>query len=232
MNELRLSGIVGVEITADSVAEQLKSMAGDIVIFLNSPGGSFFEGAQIFNEIKNHPGQKTVKMGALVASAAAYVAMAATEIIAADNTSFMIHEVFTAAEGSASDLKRQADHAEKLNSLVCKRLSERSGKPESEIRQLMAAETWYYGKEIVDAGFADRLESTGQTADRMAAVASAQKQCKIAAMAVKKAASQAADHDDMIENASAESLLVADVSSADDELISSRNFEADGLVEY
>jgi ATP-dependent protease ClpP protease subunit len=188
MNEIRLSGIVGKDFTADSVAEQLKGMTGDITIDLNSPGGSYFIGAQIFNEFRRYPGKKTIKMGSLTASAAAYISCAGDEIIASDNTAFMIHEVSSAAEGTAAEIAAQARQVEKLNTLIAKRLAERSKKTESEIRRLMQEETWYYGQEIVDAGFADRLEDTGAATDRAAAVASAEKQYRHAALATQKPA--------------------------------------------
>lgn len=187
-NEIRLSGIVGSEITADSVAEQLKNMSGDIVINLNSPGGSYFVGAQVYNELRRYSGKKTIKMGSLVASAAAYISCVGDDVTASDNTSFMIHEVSSAAEGTAREIAAQAAQVEKLNALIAKRLAERSKKTESEIRRLMQEESWFYGQEIVDAGFADRLEGTGNATDRTVAVASAEKEYRHAAMATQKPA--------------------------------------------
>ena len=183
MNEIRLSGVVGVEITADGVAAQLKGMAGDLTIVINSPGGSFFQGAQVYNELKQYPGRKVVIMGSLVCSAASYISCVGDEIIASGNTSFMIHEVYSGAEGTARELAEHAKQIEKLNGIIAARLAERSGKSEKEVRALMAAETWYYGQEIVDAGFADRLEGTGQAvAERGEAVAQAQQAFRAAAM--------------------------------------------------
>lgn len=186
MNELRLSGIVGKDFDADSVAEQLKNMSGDIVIYLNSPGGSYFVGAQIYNEFRRYSGKKIVKMGSLVASAAAYVSCVGDDVTASDNTSFMIHEVASYAEGSAREIAAQAAQVEKLNGLIAKRLAERSKKTESEIRRLMQEESWYYGQEIVNAGFADRLEATGAATDRTAAVAMAEKAYRHVAMLMEK----------------------------------------------
>ena len=180
-NEIRLSGIVGSEITADSVAEALKGMSGDIIVHLNSPGGSFFEGVQIFNELKQYSGRKIVKLGAICASAASYISCAGDEVIAQDFTSFMIHEVYSSTTGTSKDMRDHAKRIDELNTLTVKRLAERSKKSENETRQLMAAETWFYGQEIVDAGFADKLETTGAATERTAAVAQARQAFRIAA---------------------------------------------------
>lgn len=235
-NEIRLSGVVGKDFDADSVAEQLKNMTGDITINLSSPGGSFFVGAEIFNELRRYRGKKTVKMGSLVASAASYIACAGDEVIASDNSSYMIHEVSSAAEGTVGEIRRQADLVEKLNGFICKRLAERSKKSESEIRALMAAETWYYGQEIVDAGFADRLEATGQATERTAAVAQARQTFKIAAMAFRPATIAEARkplgpvvidfgdaEESMIPTESAEDLLT---------IPKNKSYTDDGVVEY
>jgi ATP-dependent Clp protease, protease subunit len=185
MNEIRLSGIVGVDITSESVLEQLQGCVGDVIVNLNSLGGSFFEGFEIYNVLKQYSGHKTIKMGARVASAATVISSAADEIIAQDFTAYMVHEVSVYnVSGTAEELRTEALRIEKLNDLLAKRLADQTGKSESEIRQLMKAESWYYGSEIVDAGFADRLEASGKAADRSAAVAMAQTQFKEAAQAL------------------------------------------------
>lgn len=174
MAEIWISGGVGWDLTAQSVSEQLRDLNGeDVVINLNTAGGSVYEGVEIYNVLKQYRGRKTVKMGSLVASIGSYIAAAGDEVIAHDFTSYMIHEVSSWASGTAEEIRAEAERIEKLNSMVAKRLADISGKPESEIRQLMQAETWFYGKEIVDAGFADTYEDTGRAEDREVAVAMA-----------------------------------------------------------
>ena len=40
--------------------------------------------------------------------------------------------------------------------------AEKTGRPEDELRAMVEAETWMVGQEIVDAGFADELETGGE----------------------------------------------------------------------
>jgi hypothetical protein len=61
---------------------------------------------------------------------------------------------------------------ERLNKHLATRLAAKSGKTEDEVLAMMDEETWMYGQEIVDAGFADRmLESdSGAPTDRENAI--------------------------------------------------------------
>jgi ATP-dependent protease ClpP protease subunit/predicted transcriptional regulator len=183
MAEIWLSGGVGWELTSKLVAEKLKELNGqDVIINLNTGGGSVYEGVEIFNIINQYRGHKIIKMGSIVASIGSYIACAGDEIIAQDFTSFMIHEVSSYVEGTASEIRAEAERIEKLNDLITARLVNISGKTDKEIRSLMKSETWYYGQEIVDAGFADRLETTGKATEKTAAVAIAREQYKRVAM--------------------------------------------------
>lgn len=183
MAEIWLSGIVGRDLTAKVVTEKLNSLNGqDVIINLNTGGGSVYEGVEIYNIIKQYSGRKTIKMGSIVASIGSYIACAGDEIIAQDFTSFMIHEVSSYVEGTVDDIRAEAERIEKLNDLSAKRLSDISGKTYDEIRALMKSETWFYGKEIVDNSFANRFEDTGKAAEKTAAVAVAREQYKRVAM--------------------------------------------------
>jgi ATP-dependent protease ClpP protease subunit/predicted transcriptional regulator len=183
MAEIWLSGGVGWELTAQLVAEKLKELNGqDVIINLNTGGGSVYDGIEIYNVIKQYQGRKIIKLGSLVASAGTYIACAGDEVVAQDFTSFMIHEVNSWVEGTAEEIMAEAERVEKLNDLGAKRLSEKSGKTYKEIRSLMKEETWFYGQEIVDAGFADRLEDTGKAMEKTVAVAIAREQYKRVAM--------------------------------------------------
>lgn len=163
MVKIRLDGYVGDTITANSLSEQLDALSGeDIVVNLNTQGGFVYEGIEVYNRLMQYPGKKTLVMGALVASIGSYILSAFDVVQAQDFSGFMIHNVQSGTYGDSEELRKEADAIDRLNVLIAERLSERSGKTVDEIKELMNAETWYYGKEIVDAGFADELIETGK----------------------------------------------------------------------
>src|SRR5690606_666711 len=112
-----------------------------------------------------------------------------------DFTSFMIHEVRSFGSGTSDELRAEAERIERLNTLIARRYSERSGKSETEIRKLMNEETWYYGREIVEAGFADVFEDTGRAESGDVAVASSAEQFQRVASLIMPSLSERAERE-------------------------------------
>ena len=66
---ISLSGVVGYDITADNIREQLKEANGEDVIFeINSPGGDVFDGIEIYNIIRGYHGETETRLISLGAS--------------------------------------------------------------------------------------------------------------------------------------------------------------------
>jgi len=171
-----LEGIVGSEITARQLRNRLRTAGGKpVTIELSSYGGSVVEGIHIYNELRKYGGKITIQIQAIAASMASYIAMAADELVVYDNSVFMIHNPWTITAGDQNDLRKQADILEAMAELTANRYSIRSGQSIEDIRSAMDSETWLFGSEIVDAGYADKLieEETKQDKDEAIAQARA-----------------------------------------------------------
>ena len=70
----------GDEVTPAIFREELNTAEGDIVLWINSPGGDCFAAAQIYNMLMDYPGSITVKIDGLAASAASVIAMAGSTV--------------------------------------------------------------------------------------------------------------------------------------------------------
>ena len=64
------------DITPKAFREELNAGRGDVVIWINSPGGDCVAAAQIYNMLMDYPGNVTVKIDGIAASAASVIAMA------------------------------------------------------------------------------------------------------------------------------------------------------------
>ena len=163
MKIIRLSGYVGYDITSAQVAEALASANGeDIEVHLNTQGGQVYEGVAIYDLFANYSGGRKLIMGGLVASIGSYIATAFDKVVAQDISIYMIHNVSTCVCGDYLELRKEADSLERINSHVGDRLARFSGKKIEDVLSLMAAESWYYGKEIIDGGFATEYKETGK----------------------------------------------------------------------
>lgn len=140
---------------AARVLQQLNAAPGGAVeVRLNSPGGLVSEGLAIYNALR--PRKPTVYIDGVVASIASLIAMAGQKVIAAENSLLMIHDPWTDTTGNPSQLRRTADLLDKhLDAMVS--AYARSGLKESQLRGLMAAETWMTAEEALDLGFVDEI---------------------------------------------------------------------------
>ena len=167
MKRIYLSGYVGYDLTSTMVKQWLDEANGEeIEIHLNTQGGIVTEGIAIYDLIDKYTGKKSCLMGGLVASIGSYIATACQKVVAQDITVYMVHNAANWCFGDYHDMQNEAESLEKLNKHIADRLSRFSKKGIDEVLNLMDEETWYYGKEIVDAGFATDFLETGKASDQ------------------------------------------------------------------
>lgn len=150
----------------------------ELRIVIDSPGGDVFEGITIFNIIRDfarsNPDVKiTTYIQGLAASMASVIALAASsvnpdqnKVEAEDNSVFMIHNAWDVVAGNKNDLRDAADFLSQIDNVLAATYVKKSGKSEKEIAAMMDAETWLWGKEIMDAGFADIVLDVGSSATK------------------------------------------------------------------
>jgi ATP-dependent Clp protease protease subunit len=156
--EVSLSGVVGIDFDAEDVSDALALMSGPIRIHLNSGGGIASEGTAIHSVLSDYKGHKTIIVQGIAASAASVIMMAGDRIEMSAGSVLMIHDPsqdLTSYRGTSEEHRRVAESLDKISGAVAQIYAQRSGKPMSEIRQIMTAESWFTPEEAVAAGFAD-----------------------------------------------------------------------------
>jgi ATP-dependent protease ClpP protease subunit len=142
--------------SSDNLKSVLDGASEDLEIRLDSPGGSVFEGIKIYNLLKKYnKGKVVIVIGAMCASIATYIAMAGDEIKVHDNSSFMIHNAWTYASGDYREMYQVAKVLEGLTSLIAKKYIHKTKKSKKTIQEAMNDESWFFGSEIKEYGFAD-----------------------------------------------------------------------------
>lgn len=162
-------------ITARDIDEQLSHAqpGEEIQITINSPGGDVYTGVAIFNSIRE--AAKThlviVKIIGIAASMASYIMLAPRtvnknlKIIVYENSIVFIHNPWTIMWGNYKELAKEAQYLEKLAAMMGSTYSFISGKTDKETRDLMDAETYYIGNEIIENGYANELEKINKDDD-------------------------------------------------------------------
>jgi len=128
-----------------------------IRLHLNTPGGNVFDGAAIYNALRQHTAKVETYIEGLAASAGSIVALAGDTVKMAANAFFMIHQPWVLAMGDSAELRKTADILDKISSVMIDTYVNVSGQSEEQIKQWVTDETWFTAKEAKEAGFVDEI---------------------------------------------------------------------------
>lgn len=137
-----------------------------INLYVNSPGGSVFEGIAIHNMLKRHSARVIAHVDALAASIASVIIMAADEIRMPGNSMLMIHNAWTFAIGNSAELRKQADDLDRINQSSIQSYLAKAGDKldEDKLKEMLDAETWLSADEALSYGLCDVVEEDNNMA--------------------------------------------------------------------
>lgn len=162
-NEILLDGPIdyemwwGDECTPEDLTKVLSGKTGDIVLWINSPGGVVEAASMMIMAVKEYPGRVIAKIPALAASAATLLSTACDEVWMLPLGFYMIHQSSTIAWGQSKELHSAANSLDELDEAMAKAYQSKTGLPIEEIRQMMMEETWMNGYTAKEKGFVDKL---------------------------------------------------------------------------
>lgn len=136
----------------------VKAGDGPITLYINSPGGSVFDGVSIYNTVSRYRERVTVEVTGVAASAASIVALAGKELRMGSGTFLMIHNPWSVVVGSAEDMREEADVLDKIGKEIAAIYAERADISVNEVLAMMNQELWMNGEEAVAMGFATEPE--------------------------------------------------------------------------
>ena len=131
----------------------------DIFLYINSPGGSVYDGLGIFDTMQHvKPDVHTVCVG-LAASMGAFLLCAGAKGKRSSllHSRIMIHQPLGGARGQASDIRIQADEILFIKDKLNNELSERSGQPIERIREDTDRDFYMSPEEAVEYGIIDNV---------------------------------------------------------------------------
>jgi len=149
-------GEIGSDVKELDFATKLDS-AADILLRVNSPGGSCFAGLGIFNRLVRHDGHIRAEVTGIAASAASVICMAADEIAVPKSAHLMVHRAWSMTIGNGADHLYMAEFLAKMDAAMAGIYAQRSGMSEAQALAIMDQETWLDGEEALDAGLATEV---------------------------------------------------------------------------
>ena len=143
------------DVTPRMFRDELNAGTGDVVIWINSPGGDCVAASQIYTMLMDYKGHITVKIDGIAASAASVIAMAGTEVLMAPTSLLMIHNPLTVAIGDSEEMQKAIAMLDEVKESIINAYELKTGMSRAKLAHLMDAETWMNANKAIELGFVD-----------------------------------------------------------------------------
>jgi len=146
-------------ITAQLLFLESSDPSKDIMIYMNSPGGSVYAGLGIYDTMQYiSPDVATICTG-MAASMGAVLLCAGTKgkRSALKHSRVMIHQPLGGAQGQASDIEITAREIKKIKNELYQIIADHSGKPFDEVWKDGDRDYWMIAEEAKDYGMIDEV---------------------------------------------------------------------------
>lgn len=131
-------------------------------IQINSPGGSIFDGYNIYNEImslRERGVVVTATVTGMAASMASVICMACNVIRMVPHGKMMIHEASQGVRGNAEELRKAADLLDGLSEDIAGIYAQKTSLSKADCRAMMKEETWMNSEQAMQLRFIDEIKS-------------------------------------------------------------------------
>lgn len=155
MLKIKIYGVIGWDILADDVFDQVEGHEGPIDVHINSYGGFVTDAVAIYNILERHEGRVTAFVDGVSASAASIVMLGADEIAAPSNATIMIHRPWGASIGTSDDMRRSANVLDMTEEQMLDMYASRMSVSRAEVADMLDEETWMTAQQALDVGLVD-----------------------------------------------------------------------------
>lgn len=129
----------------------------DIILEINSGGGSVFAASEIYALLKEHPNNVIAKVLGLAASAASFLMLAANSTLMTPTGQVMIHNASSMASGDYRDMDHASSILKNTNMAIANAYKLKTGKSHEELLSMMDNETWLTAQQAKQIGLIDEI---------------------------------------------------------------------------
>lgn len=141
-------------VTPKTLEKSLKDANGeDVLITINSPGGSVWAGLEMFSQIVNYPGNVETRIVSLAASMGSIIALAGKKRSAERTAMYFVHNAQGIGFGDYRELAKESKWLEDISVLMAGVYSEFLNITLDEARTLMDNDSQFFGPKLQDLGF-------------------------------------------------------------------------------
>jgi ATP-dependent protease ClpP protease subunit len=151
--------------TAQEIKDDIDGASNidSIDLYINSIGGNAQHGFDMIKHIEGTGITPTVFIQGIAASMGSYITAyfknRGSEIFVVDDSEFMYHSSRSETGGTAKELFRMAESAEKLDDTMAEEYAKAFGRDKQEIISEMEQDQWLSAGDLIDMGFAKLTEN-------------------------------------------------------------------------
>ena len=145
------------DVTPKQFAEDLAALGtvSNITVRINSGGGDVFAAQTIGNLLEQHPATVTARIDGVCASAATVVTSHCNKVIAANDSTYMVHPVsMYCGYANETDLQKYLEALATIKENIISLYAKKTGRTKDEVTAWMDAESWWTGPQAKENGFA------------------------------------------------------------------------------
>lgn len=155
----------GDEITPKQFARELSGLGNvsGITVRINSGGGDVFAAQAIGNLLEQHTAAVTARIDGVCASAATIIACHCDQVIAANDSTYMVHPVrMYCGYANEAELQKYLAALAAIKENIISLYAKKTGRTKDEVTAWMDAESWWTGPQAKERGFVDELTGEGE----------------------------------------------------------------------
>lgn len=147
------------EISAKMLLMAEEDPESDIVLFINSPGGSISSGLMLYDVMNLIPNDIITVATGMAASMGQFLLTVGAEgkRFITPNARVLLHQPLGGFSGTASDVKGQAELILKMKDQLASITASRTGKTVEQIHEDGDRDRWFSAEESLEYGFVDHI---------------------------------------------------------------------------
>lgn len=164
MKRIDIDGYIGGEINNPlNISKKLNESKGeDIIVFINSQGGSFFDGISIYHKLRTYSGNVTTVIGGMCASAGSIIQMAGQKRYALKGSIYQCHMPSTISIGNSKDLLKDTENLQLLNNVLMEIYQDEFKGSKEDLEELLFQDKLISIEDAIDKGFIHKRISANE----------------------------------------------------------------------
>ena len=158
----------GDEVTPKQFADDLAALGDvtEITVYINSGGGDVFAAQAIGNQLERNAATVTAHIDGLCASAATIVACHADKVVAAADSTYMVHPVSMGICGylTAAEMRDYLKALDTTRESIVSLYAKKTGHDADECAKWMDETNWWTADEAKENGFVDEVDDAEEDA--------------------------------------------------------------------